>query len=90
MDEQPKVKGPASYFPAIEQKYGQPIAHWLTLLAGREERKHMALVCLLKDGHPIGNSRSLLYHCSFRRALRCVYICAPDGYPTYRIRTHGI
>ncbi|MFQ2603459.1 DUF4287 domain-containing protein [Aeromonas caviae] len=44
MDEQPKVKGPASYFPAIEQKYGHPIAHWLTLLAGREERKHMALV----------------------------------------------
>ncbi|PNO56570.1 DUF4287 domain-containing protein [Aeromonas caviae] len=44
MDEQPKVKGPASYFHAIEQKYGQPIVHWLTLLAGREERKHMALV----------------------------------------------
>ena len=42
MDEQNKVKGPASYFPAIEQKYGQPIAHWLALLAGREERKHMA------------------------------------------------
>ncbi|MFM4702357.1 DUF4287 domain-containing protein [Aeromonas bivalvium] len=44
MDEQQKVRGPASYFPAIEQAYGQPIAHWLALLAGREERKHMALV----------------------------------------------
>lgn len=26
MDEQEKLRGPASYFPAIEQKYGQPIA----------------------------------------------------------------
>lgn len=26
MDEQPKVKGPASYFPAIEQKYGHPLS----------------------------------------------------------------
>ena len=52
MDEQPKVKGPASYFPAIEQKYGQPIVHWLTLLAGREERKHMALVAWLRTNTP--------------------------------------
>lgn len=44
MDEQQKVRGPASYFPSIEKTYGQPIAHWLALLAGREERKHMALV----------------------------------------------
>ena len=22
------VKGPASYFPSIEKKYGQPMAHW--------------------------------------------------------------
>ena len=48
MDEQQKVRGPASYFPSIEKTYGQPIAHWLALLAGREERKHMALVAWLK------------------------------------------
>ena len=34
MSEDNKVKGPASYFPAIEKKYGQPIEHWLNLLAG--------------------------------------------------------
>jgi hypothetical protein len=28
-----KVKGPASYFPSIEKKYGRPIDHWLTLVA---------------------------------------------------------
>ncbi|MFM4719178.1 DUF4287 domain-containing protein [Aeromonas bivalvium] len=58
MDEQQKVRGPASYFPAIEQAYGQPIAHWLALLAGREERKHMALVAWLKAGHAMGHGHA--------------------------------
>lgn len=35
------VKGPASYFPSIEKKYGQPVAHWLSLLAARGDGKHM-------------------------------------------------
>lgn len=26
------VKGPASYFPSIEKKYGQPIEHWKELI----------------------------------------------------------
>jgi hypothetical protein len=30
------VKGPASYFPSIEAKYGQPVTHWLSLIAGME------------------------------------------------------
>ena len=34
------VKGPASYFPSIEQKYGRPIAEWL--------RKHLGAA--LKGG----------------------------------------
>ena len=32
-----KVKGPASYFPSIEKKYGQPIEHWLGMA-----REHLA------------------------------------------------
>ncbi len=32
MTDSEKPKGPASYFPSIEEKYGQPIAHWLDLL----------------------------------------------------------
>jgi len=27
-----KVKGPASYFPSIEKKYGQPVEHWFQVL----------------------------------------------------------
>lgn len=58
MDEQEKLRGSASYFPAIEQKYGQPIAHWLALLAAREERKHMALVAWLKSEHGMGHGHA--------------------------------
>ncbi len=35
------VKGPASYFPSIEAKYGQPIDHWLGIVAGKTDMKHM-------------------------------------------------
>ena len=65
MDEQQKVRGPASYFPSIEKTYGQPIAHWLALLAGREERKHMALVAWLKAEHQLGHGHAnalVAYH----------------------------
>jgi hypothetical protein len=34
-----KVKGPASYFPSIEKKYGQPIEHWLASPAPRATRR---------------------------------------------------
>lgn len=37
------VKCPASYFPSIEKKYGQPVAHWLELVANLNGMKHMEL-----------------------------------------------
>lgn len=36
------VKGPASYFPPIEAKYGRPIAEWKDLIRGQSGKKHMA------------------------------------------------
>lgn len=53
-----KVTGPASYFPSIEKKYGQPIAHWMQVLAAAGERKHMALVALLKTEHGMGHGHA--------------------------------
>ena len=41
---EPSAKGPASYFPSIEKKYGQPIEHWMNVLARAGDRKHMELV----------------------------------------------
>jgi Domain of unknown function (DUF4287) len=53
-----KVTGPASYFPSIEKKYGQPIAHWMQVLAAAGERKHMELVALLKTEHGMGHGHA--------------------------------
>jgi hypothetical protein len=53
-----KVKGPASYFPSIEKTYGQPIAHWMALLAAAGPLKHMELVALLKSEHGMGHGHA--------------------------------
>ena len=49
-----KVKGPASYFPSIEAKYGEPIAHWQAIIRSQAGKKHMELVAYLKAEHGLG------------------------------------
>ena len=53
-----KVKGPASYFPSIEKKYGQPVQHWLDLIGGRPDEKHMETVTWLKEAHGLGHGHA--------------------------------
>ena len=50
-------KGPASYFPSIEAKYGQPVSHWLDLAASMEG-PHMARVARLKAEHGMGHGHA--------------------------------
>ena len=52
------TKGPASYFPSIEQKYGHPVAFWLALLTSRGAQKHMELVAWLKSEHGMGHGHA--------------------------------
>ena len=52
-----KVKGPASYFPSIEAKYGQPVQHWLDLIAARDSA-HMQTVNWLKSEHGLGHGHA--------------------------------
>jgi hypothetical protein len=52
------VRGPASYFPSIEKKYGRPIGEWQELVRGRLPAKHMELVCMLKDEHGMGHGHA--------------------------------
>ena len=52
------IKGPASYFPSIEKKYGHPVAHWLGLLAALPPMKHMELVNWLKSEHAMGHGHA--------------------------------
>ena len=53
-----KVKGPASYFPSIEAKYGQPVSHWLGLIAGLDGQTHMQRVAWLKAEHGLGHGHA--------------------------------
>jgi hypothetical protein len=52
------VKGPASYFPSIEKRYGRPIAEWMTLVRERYPAKHMELVTMLKTEHGMGHGHA--------------------------------
>ena len=54
----PKVKGPASYFPSIEKTYGKPINHWLEVAMMLGPLKHMELVNVLKTEHEIGHGHA--------------------------------
>jgi len=65
MTSEPKAKGPASYFPSIEKKYGQPISHWLAILESMKDRKHMEAVSFLKSEHNLGHGHAnalVAYH----------------------------
>ena len=57
MTDQP-IKGPASYFPSIETKYGRSIAVWKALVRSRYPAKHMELVAFLKDEHAMGHGHA--------------------------------
>ena len=53
-----KIKGPQSYFPSIEAKYGKPIDHWLGLLAEVRDLPHMQMVNVLKEQHAMGHGHA--------------------------------
>ncbi len=56
MDE--KVKGPKSYFPSIEAKYGKPIAFWMKELKKVKDKKHLEQVSFLKEEHGMGHGHA--------------------------------
>ncbi|MEN3584988.1 DUF4287 domain-containing protein [Streptomyces sp. ZYX-F-203] len=52
------TKGPASYFPAIERKYGRPIAEWRRLIDAAPPTTHMEIVAWLKAEHGMGHGHA--------------------------------
>ncbi|RJK94872.1 DUF4287 domain-containing protein [Vallicoccus soli] len=56
------TRGPASYFPAIEARYGHPVAHWQDLLrahrAEHPDARHMEQVAWLKGEHGMGHGHA--------------------------------
>ncbi|MDO6965005.1 DUF4287 domain-containing protein [Rhizobium alvei] len=52
------VRGPASYFPSIEKKYGQSIAYWIDVAKAQQGLSHMQIVAHLKDAHGLGHGHA--------------------------------
>ena len=62
-----KVTGPASYFPSIEKKYGQPIAHWMSLVAAMPAgTRHSDMVAMLKSDHGMGHGHATAIVAQYR------------------------
>ena len=53
-----KLKGPASYFPSIEKKYGQSIDFWFKQLDTVADLKHLEQVNWLKTEHGMGHGHA--------------------------------
>lgn len=53
-----QVKGPASYFPSIEKKYGRPIAEWQEIVRSSPLSRHMELVGWLKAEYGLGHGHA--------------------------------
>ncbi|WP_203074023.1 DUF4287 domain-containing protein [Falsiroseomonas ponticola] len=70
MADQP-LKGPASYFPSIEKKYGKPIAEWQALVRRHLPARHMELVAMLKAEHGMGHGHA--------NALVAHVLATPEG-----------
>ena len=51
-------RGPASYFPSIEKKYGRSIAEWQHIIAGSPGGKHMEIVNWLKSEYGMGHGHA--------------------------------
>ena len=53
-----KVKGPKSYFPSIEAKYGKPVTFWMKELKKVKDLKHMEQVKFLQENHEMGQGHA--------------------------------
>ena len=65
MDEE--VKGPKSYFPSIEAKYGKPIAFWMKELKKVSKLAHMEQVAHLKEKFEMGHGHANAIVAVFRK-----------------------
>lgn len=52
------VKGPASYFPSIEKKYGRSIDEWKAIIRGSGLTTWKELMALLKTEYGMGHGHA--------------------------------
>ena len=63
------VKGPASYFPSIEKKYGRPIAEWYGELDAVADKAHMEQVAYLKETFGMGHGHANAVVAAYRPGI---------------------
>jgi hypothetical protein len=51
-------RGPASYAPSIEKKYGKPISEWMAIVGASPLTKHSELVNWLKAEYGMGHGHA--------------------------------
>lgn len=61
------VTGPASYFPSIEKKYGEPIKYWMKELKNVSKLAHMEQVAHLKEKFEMGHGHANALVAHFRK-----------------------
>jgi len=70
METNENPRGPASYFPWIEKKYGHPIEHWLQITRDLNGMTHMEAVAHLKAEHGLGHGHANAIVASVRAAAK--------------------
>lgn len=62
----------ASYFPAIEKKYGQPMQYWFDQMAELSDRKYPEQVAFLKENHGFSqaHANALVMYCRGSKSSR--------------------
>jgi hypothetical protein len=65
-------KGPASYFPSIEKKYGRPIEEWVGIINAKTElERHGQLVTWLKQEYGVGHGHATALVAHALQQRRC-------------------
>lgn len=61
----PQTADRASFFPAIERRHGQPIGHWVALLAALPDKKYDAQMAHLQTQHGFSraHANALVLYC---------------------------
>lgn len=52
------ARGPQSYFPSIEAKFGQPMQFWFDILGRHPDKAHMEMVSILTSEHDMGHGHA--------------------------------
>jgi uncharacterized protein YdhG (YjbR/CyaY superfamily) len=62
----------ASYFPAIEKKYGQPMSYWFDQMAEISDRKYPEQIAFLRENHGFtqAHANALVLYCRGSKTSR--------------------